>query len=335
VRTITEADVDAQYARFLERYAQEVPKTDEPAALGDLITANLQFEKEGVLLSQAKELRFRLFPELRLQDGVIPDLGTALVGARPNDVREARVEIGTSATDPALRGQTIRAVIQVLDVKTLRLPEVDHLFLAGIGFESVAELREALRGVLERRLEYEQRRAMRQSLLDQLVDQTPFDLPADLVSRQEKTTLRALVSEMRQAGYGDSELRAREAELRANAHEATLRNLKEFFLLAKIADAEGIKVEDDDVDMEIGRIALRSDESPRRVRARIEKEGLGEQLGTQILERKAIDKILESARIEDVAVAEAEKPVETIDEAVSEVPAEGAPDEAGSPAAEG
>ena len=98
---------------------------------------------------------------------------------------------------------------------------------------------------------------------------------------------------MRQAGLTDAEIRAREAEIRANAHETTLRSLKEFFLLSKIAEAEGIKVEDEDLEQEIEAIAARTDESPRRVRARIEKEGLAEALATQILERKAIDRILE------------------------------------------
>ena len=84
--------------------------------------------------------------------------------------------------------------------------------------------------------------------MDKLIAETPFDLPADLVARQEKTTIRRLVMELRQGGLSDTEIRAREAEIRANAHETTLRSLKEFFVLAKIAEAEEIKVEDEDID---------------------------------------------------------------------------------------
>ena len=36
-------------------------------------------------------------------------------------------------------------------------------------------------------------------------------------------------------------------EIRANAHEMTLRSLKEFFILARIAEAEGITVEEEDL----------------------------------------------------------------------------------------
>ena len=77
----------------------------------------------------------------------------------------------------------------------------------------------------------------------------------------------------------DADIRAREAELRANAHEMTLKSLKEFFILAKIAEAEDIKVEDEDMEVEIEAIAARTDETPRTVRARVEKEGPGRRPG--------------------------------------------------------
>ena len=123
--------------------------------------------------------------------------------------------------------------------------------------------------------------------------------------------------ELRQQGFSDSDIRAREAEIRANAHEMTLRSLKEFFILARIAEAEGIKVEEEDLELEIESMAARTDESVRRIRARVEKEGLGDVLATQILERKALDHILKFVEIEAVHLDEIETAVETVDQSVS------------------
>ena len=64
-------------------------------------------------------------------------------------------------------------------------------------------------------------------------------------------------------------------------------------------------------------MAARTDESVRRIRARVEKEGLGDALATQILERKALDHILESVEIEDVRARRAETAVETLDQTAS------------------
>lgn len=331
VRTITEADVDSQLRLFLEQYAQEVPKLEGGAELGDQVTADLKFDKDGIALNEAREVKFRLQNELRFQDGRIPDLDKALAGARPGETREATAQIGSASPDPALRNQSIHVTFNVLDLKSFRLPEVDHAFLGSVGFDSPDELREALRGMLERRLAFQQRQVVRRAILDQLVERTPFELPADLVARQERSTLRSQVEEMRQAGLSDAQIRAREAEIRANAHESTLRSLKEFFILARIAEAEDIKVEDDDLEAEIESIADRSDESPRRVRARIEKEGLRESLATQILERKAIDHILKSVKHEDVQMAQ-EQGVETLDTTAGPPLLEALGDEEGQPA---
>jgi len=319
VKTVEEGDIDEQVKAFRERYAQLVPKLEGGAEIGDYVTADLVFHKDGKTYNEAKEIQFRLQPELRFQDGSVPGVDKVLVGVRPEETREADAQIGTSSPDPELRGQTIRVTFNVLDLKTLRLPELDADFFRSTGFEDLEDLRGALRGVLERRYEYQRKQAVRREILGKLVAETPFDLPADLVSRQEKTTLRRLMMELRQGGLNDTEIRAREAELRANAHASTLRSLKEFFVLAKIAEAESIKVEDEDLEQEIEAIAARTDESPRRVRARVEKEGLADPLASQILERKTIDRILQFIKLEEVPMVE-EKAVETLDQAASSAP---------------
>jgi len=313
VKTISDPDVDRQFTSFLEQYAQLVPKLEGGAEVGDFVTADMSFQLGDGRRNDVKEVQFRLQPEMRFQDGSVPKLGEALTGVKPGETREAEALIGSSSTDASLRGKTIPVTFVVHDLKQLRLPEVNASFLEEIGFDSEDELRQALRELLERRLRTQQRQAIRREITDKLLEVTPFDLPHELVTREERSTIRKLVMEMRQGGLSDEQIRARELEIRANAHESTLRSLKEFFLLAKIADAEGIKVEDDDLEMEIEAIAARTDESTRRVRARIEKEGLADALYAQILERKALDKILEKVQYEEVPLVE-EKAVETLDQ---------------------
>jgi trigger factor len=342
VRKITDRDVDAQLKSFLERYAQIVPKLEGGAALGDYVVADLTFSRNGIPLNAVKEIQFRLQPELRFQDGVVPDLAKALVGVKPNENRIADAQIGPSSPDPNLRGQKIQVEFKVHDLKTIRLPEADEEFLNGLGFDSMEDLKQALREILERRVEFQARQAVRRQIVDQLVQRSPFDLPPALVRRQVRSTTQRLVAEMREAGYSDTQLKAREAEIRANAHDVTLANLKEFFLLSKIGDAQSIKVEDSDISDEIDTLALRGEETPRRIRARLEREGRLEDLSTQVLERKVIDHILEYITVEfeevSAPAAEENEAIETLNstaasaEAVAAAEAEEAAEDAGEPA---
>jgi trigger factor len=81
--------------------------------------------------------------------------------------------------------------------------------------------------------------------------------------------------------------------------KSTADALKEHFVLQKIAEVEKIEVEEDDIDLEVERIADQSGESPRKVRARLEKDDLMEAVAADLLERKALDLILASATYED------------------------------------
>ncbi|MGZ3488128.1 MAG: trigger factor [Isosphaeraceae bacterium] len=318
IKAIRDQDVEARLGRFLERYAQIVPKLEGAARIGDYLTADLTFLKpDGSVLNEVKEIQFRLQPELRFQDGHIPGIGAALEGITPGEAREVEAKLGTAVADPDLRGKSVNVKIAVNDLKQVRLPEINPEFLKSIGFDNLEELREAVHESLKRQNESLQKQTIRRQILDALIAATPFELPADLVSRQEKSTTSRLAMELRQQGFSDSDIRAREAEIRANAHEMTLRSLKEFFILARIAEAEGIKVEEEDLELEIESMAARTDESVRRIRARVEKEGLGDVLATQILERKALDHILKFVEIEAVHLDEIETAVETVDLSVS------------------
>ena len=87
--------------------------------------------------------------------------------------------------------------------------------------------------------------------------------------------------------------------MRQQAVSSTRMALKEHFVLDKIAIEENIEVTPAEIDAEITMMAMQRGESPRRVRARLLKSGMAENLDAQIRERKAVDVILERAEFED------------------------------------
>jgi trigger factor len=316
VAEITDEDVSRQLAYFLEGRGRIVPKLEGAAEPGDYVTADLTFVgPDGTELDVLREKEFRLQPEVRFQNGTMPEIGETLKGIKPGETREVKALLGSAIDDPALRGATITVKVKALDLKKLRLPELTPEFLASLGFDSEDTVRAAVRGGLERKIASEQRQSMHAQIVESLLSETPFDLPSDLVSREEKNTIARLVSQLKHDGMTDTDIRARSAQIRANAHETTLRTLKEFLLLAKIAEDEGIEVKEEDIAQEIEQIAGRTDESVRRVRARIEKEGGADSLANQILERKVIDRILSTAQVEEqkVEITRPTAAVETLD----------------------
>lgn len=102
---------------------------------------------------------------------------------------------------------------------------------------------------------------------------------------------------------------------------STARSLKEHFILEKIAEAENVADSPADYDTEIRAIAEQSGESPRRVRASLERRGLMDVLRNQIIERKTIDLITSEATFTDLPFEFPKPDAEAIDHAVCGVAA--------------
>src|SRR5581483_4732406 len=219
---------------------------------------------------------------------------------KPGDTKTIDITLSNNVADPSLAGKTVKATVNVKEVKTVRLPEITHELMHEFGVHSQEQLRERIRVLLQRRLEYMQRQSARQQVLQAIAAASKWDLPNDLLARQARAALGRRIMEMRASGMSDDEIRARQRLLQQDVLNTTALALKEHFVLQKIAEVEKIEIKDEDVDDEIERISIESNESPRRIRARLEKEDLLDSLAIELIERKVLDLILDSAEYEDV-----------------------------------
>jgi trigger factor len=313
-RTFTDADVAKEERRILSRYGQLVPKEQGPVELDDFVTVDLTSKRDDQVIGTMKEVTLRVDERVLFKDGVAEKFGQQVVGAKAGQTRNIDIVMSDAVAVPALRGQTVKGILEIKDVKTLRLPELTHEFLHNFGVHSEEQFREQVRILLEKRLEYEQRQSAREQVLAQIAAASSWQLPQDLLMRQARKHLARKVMEMQEAGMSEEEIRGRSRLLQQDVLRSTEMALKEHFVLQKVAETEKIEVDDDEINDEIERLADQEGESPRRVRARLEKEDLLETLAAQIIERKSLNLILDNAEYEDVAMDKVSGPVTTVEE---------------------
>jgi trigger factor len=316
IRTFSDQDVAEEEQRILAPYGQLIPKPGGNAQVGDYLIVDMTTRDNGRVISELKELKIRIEPRLAFKDAVAERFGEQTRGAKAGDSRDVDMTISDSAADPNLRGKKLRAKLAIKDVKAMRLPELTHEFLHEFGVHSEDQLRERIRVLLERRLEYLQRQSAREQVLEKIAAASNWELPQDLLARQARRAMARRAMEMRSSGISEQEIVGRLRVLQQDVLKSTALALKEHFVLQKIAEVEKIDVNEDDINDEIERIAYQNNESPRRVRARLEKDDLLEALATEIVERKALDLILESAEYEDFTLGkqEEESAVTTVEE---------------------
>ncbi len=321
VREFTEEDVKRRLERLLAQHGRLVPH-DGPAEPGDYITVNITFKDGDRVLSEGKEELIRIRRVLSFRDARIDDFDKKMAGVKAGETREIDVTISDEAPDESLRGKTVKGIFEVLEVKRLELPKLTPELLEQLGgFKSEEELREAVREDLKRRLAFEQQQRARKQVLAALTESADWELPPDLLQRQTKREIERLVMELRSAGFSEEEIQARANVIWQNSQSATEQALKEHFVLERIAEEEGIEASPEDYDEEIYRIALQTRQTPRRIRAQLEKQDLMDSLRNQIIERKTVDRILEHAEFQDVPFE-----VEESDEFAIEQAAGGTPE---------
>lgn len=298
-RKIEDKDIDEYLNRFLSQYG-EMEERDGAAEAEDYLEISAKFEQDGKPLSEVNELVVPLRPILRLQDAEIKDFGELMTGTKAGDTRETELEISEEAEQIEMRGEKVKASFTVQSVKHIQLPEINEELLEKVGAESEEELREEVKNILDRQLTYDQRQSTRTQVLEKITESADWELPESLVTKQVDNALRREILEMQQAGFSREDIQARENELRQKAISSTRQALKEHFVLDKIATTENLEVEPSEIDMEIYYMAMQQGENPRRVRARLVKSGMLENLEAQLRERKAVDVILDKAEYTDV-----------------------------------
>ena len=320
-RDISEKDVDQYLEQFLRQYGKLEPR-EGAAESGDHVTATVAFSNDGKPLREIDELTVQIRPVLRFQDAEIEDFDKLMEGVSAGDVRETRVNVSQESENLEMRGEPIDVRIQVNEIKRLRLPEINKELLDRIEVESEEELRKEVHDVIERQMAYQQRQAAREQVLEKITESANWELPEQLVLRNVENALRREILEMQQAGFTNQQIRARENHIRQQAVSTTRQALKEHFVLDKIATKEGVEVGADDIETEIGLMAQQSGQSPRRLRARLHKSGMIENLEAQIRERKAVDLILAKAKFEDVKLdAPDSNRIEAVSQSVCGLPA--------------
>ena len=124
------------------------------------------------------------------------------------------------------------------------------------------------------------------------------------------------ILELRRSGFDDDSIRRYVNELRQSAMASTARALKEHFILERIAEETAVADTAADYEEEIRAIAAQSGESPRRVRASLERRGLMDVLRNQIIERKTIEMVESEAKFTDTPFEFPKPDAEAIDHAV-------------------
>jgi trigger factor len=276
-----------------------VPVEDRGVEAGDYLTADAHFTREGKEIMHTHDSEF-VAGKVSLGGMTINDLVEHVAGAKVGEKRQWTVHVTPDYPIEAIRDQDIQLEISVKDIKRLDLPEVNKEFLDGLGFENVQELRDALKERLEERINYDVQQAMREQVTAFLLEQVQVELPARLSERQATRMAGRRAVELMMRGMTREQVMGNFQALKAAAQADAFRELKQFFILQKLAGDKKVDVDEGELNSQVAMLALRQGKRPEKVKHEMAQDGSLQFLYIRLREEKAIDKVLETAEIEEV-----------------------------------
>jgi trigger factor len=148
---------------------------------------------------------------------------------------------------------------------------------------------------LEREEQVRTRREVEGTITDELIRRNAVDLPPRLVEYMLERVLR-------EATEGKPVDEALRSELEQRYRPGVERSLRREVLLDAIARQEGIEATDDEVAVEIDRLAQSEPRQAARIRAHYQSAERRSGLKETLKERKALEKVVEAARFQDETV---------------------------------
>jgi trigger factor len=289
-----EEEVDQALEDFLAKFSP-LSSVDEKAKLGDYVVVRITTSFNGEVIHRIDEESVQLRNKLICADATVDGFGKLLAGAKAGTTKKTTVKISDFADNEALHGKEVEVEFEVLEVKRIATADRSAI-VQRLGVKSEDEIRELVKKSLLNKLEYHQRQHIRSQISSLLTESASWELPQALLKRQSRRELERAVMEMRSSGFSEDEIQAQENSLRQNVLKRTENLLKEHFILERIAEQEKVEDLPEDYDREIARIALQRNDSPRRVRARLERAGSMDTLRNMIIEQKVISLIEEQAK---------------------------------------
>jgi len=334
---VTDEGIDTQVDMLRERFA-DLTDSETPLVDGDYTEIDVRgtIDDEAVEGLTATDYLYEVGSGL-----VVPELDTELHGKRPGDIVKFDAELPERFGDRA--GDTVSFQVLVKETKKKVLPEVTDEWVTEVSeFESV----EALRADVSERLyvyaRVQAQLALRENVLDAAAELVTIDIPDTLVAGEMERRLHDMAHRLEEQ-YGQGITIPQYLMLTGQDQEAFLATLRETatravrsdLALRAVIGQEAIEVADDEVAVEIDRLAERTGEKPERIRRDLERQGLLGAVASDLARGKALEFLIEHAKVVDedgnpLDLTPPEAPTESAEAAVEDEAAEAAaePEEA-------
>ena len=297
---ITDEDVSKTLEEMRERAAAFAPVEGRAVENGDFVQLKLiGTPAGGGDPLQADSVLCHIGAEETMEP-----FNVNLRGASIADRKNFDVEYPADYPDAKLAGKTYHYAVEVLGIKTKKLPELNDEFAKDVSdAATLDELKKKVSDGLEHQRTHRQKEVQHEKILAEIVKLHDIPVPESLVERQMDVRLERVVRSLAAQGVDPRAVNVDWVALRRRQQERATDDVKAELIIDRIATAENIDVTEEDLQRELEHMAGHSGESADAIRARLTKQGTLDRMKAKLRSDKTLDWLAQNSRIRTVAAA--------------------------------
>ena len=294
VPEITEEQVGEVLAEYQEQFSTWVP-VERPAALGDQVVLDMR----GVV-GETEVMNNEEY-EMVLEAGAgypLPGFHEQIVGLSAGEEKTFTLTMPTEGEDPEVAGQEATITVKLHSVKEKDVPPLDDDLAMMVGdYDTLDELKAATRESLAAKAQQAARSEYGEKVLEAIIEGARIEYPPQAVDREVEISLEQMEQSLASSGITMERFLALMGKTR-DAYKQELRpsaevRLKKRLALLHLAQAEGLTVEDDEIEAAIEQFSRSAGDQAGQVRQALDTPQGRASITNDLLIGQAMERVIQ------------------------------------------
>ena len=296
----SEEEIDNQI-EMLKKHLAEYRRLEEDRAAvdGDYVVIDYEGFKDGQPFEETEKTENHT---LKIGQGTMTeDFDKALIGMSPGESREFAIHFPEDYTNSSLAGQDITFQVTLKEIREEVLPEADDEMAKKLGnFEDMSALREEIRKHLQEGYDKRANQELQEQIFEKLLTEA-FEVPETMVQNEIENIIQDAQQQFAKNGMSMEQLGLTREAMAEQYRELAEKQVRRHLLLAKLIEQEGLEISDEEMETEYQNFSESTGQPVDAIKSYYKQSP--EQLDAfkhALLEKKAIDLIINHATIETV-----------------------------------
>jgi len=251
--TVSDADVQAELDRLLDRNAKKVEVTDRAAQNGDTVNIDFVGTVDGVKFDGGEAEGYDL---VLGSNSFIPGFEDQVVGMNVGDKKDVNVTFPENYQAADLAGKAAVFAVTLHKIQGKELPELTDEFIKGAtGDETIAAYKEKTAKRLQENLDRRANDETENSLINAIAANTEVEIPQAMIENEIDNQVKRFEYQLMYQGLKLADylsfLKVSEADFRKNYQEGAEKNVKAQLIVSHLIEAEKIEATEEEIDAKI------------------------------------------------------------------------------------